>query len=91
LKTQNTIVGYQQRCVCKLSLRTVQAELSISATYAERNLLLVNMKEKDLLKIQPLPLKSAAYASYGKNVIFISGQNEREETTQDTIVTKNAA
>ncbi len=49
------------------------------------------MKEKDLLKIQPLPLKSAAYASYGKNVIFISGQNEREETTQDTIVTKNAA
>ncbi len=33
-----------------------------------------------LLKIQSLPIGN-----------FITGQNEREETTQDTIVTKNAA
>jgi hypothetical protein len=85
-----------------------------------RNLLLVKMKEKKLLKIQPT--KSAACASYKsiyvtyncyihyvtynlinslfpvstdkfitKSTKFITGQNEREETTQDAIVTKSAA
>jgi hypothetical protein len=53
------------------------------------------MKEKKLLKIQPLPkvlrvqaIKATTRFSAAK---FITGQNEREETTQDAIVTKSAA
>ncbi len=50
------------------------------------------MKEKKLLKIQSLPkeLRSQAEINYLIKK-FITGQNEREETTQDTIVTKRAA
>jgi hypothetical protein len=47
------------------------------------------MKEKKLLKIQPLPkVLRRVHATRTK---FITGQNEREETTQDAIVTKSAA
>jgi hypothetical protein len=55
------------------------------------------MKEKKLLKIQPLPKVLRVQAVRLEqlrdicNMIFITGQNEREETTQDTIVTKSAA
>jgi hypothetical protein len=43
--------------------------------YKREALLLVKMKEKKLLKIQPLP----KVLRVQKN--FITGQNEREETT----------
>jgi hypothetical protein len=45
------------------------------------------MKEKKLLKIQSLP----KMLRKSKKEKFITGQNEREETTQDAIFTKSAA
>ncbi len=57
------------------------------------------MKEKNPLKIQPLLKVLLMQAIKGQSNMhtntvkekFITGQNEREETTQDTIVTKRAA
>jgi hypothetical protein len=60
------------------------------------------MKEKNLLKIQPLPKVLSMQAVRSKQLRehiyryicesnFITGQNERQETTQNTTVTKSAA
>jgi hypothetical protein len=49
------------------------------------------MKEKKLIKIQSLSKVQVQVRATGCFVEFITGQNEREETTQDTIVTKSAA
>jgi hypothetical protein len=45
-------------------------------------------KKKNLLNLHPLP---GDKFSAGLQEKFITGQNEREETTQDAIVTKSAA